>query len=280
MKRDKKFEHILNDCLERTMVKGDAIERCLARYPEEADRLGPLLKLAIAARKAAAIKPPAEFKARARHQFRSAMAEAATRKNRAAPIWIPRWAMVTAMVVGLLLAGSGTVAAAGYTMPDHPLYSVKLAAERAQLVFTFSDLGKAKLYAELSDKRVAEIIYIASRGNGRRTEAAVERLDKELAQLVSLAPVLKDEPQIQAMAPAPAATPTPGQPEDRGAERAPGKAKNKDELKQTLSENASNHQVALNAALEKAPESAKPALRRAIKVSSNRYKKALDALDE
>ena len=51
-----KFETILNTCIER-LLKGEAIERCLADYPAEAKELEPLLKTFAAARTAAQVTP-------------------------------------------------------------------------------------------------------------------------------------------------------------------------------------------------------------------------------
>jgi hypothetical protein len=50
-------------------------------------------------------------------------------------------------------------------------------------------------------------------------------------------------------------------------------------LRATLARYAINHPVALHRALEKSPESVKPALRQAIAVSIAGYEKALIALD-
>ena len=46
---DKVFEEILNDCLERLLIKGESIESCLAAYPQHADALKPLLETSFAA---------------------------------------------------------------------------------------------------------------------------------------------------------------------------------------------------------------------------------------
>ena len=50
-------------------------------------------------------------------------------------------------------------------------------------------------------------------------------------------------------------------------------------LRVRVARHAIDHPAKLRAVLERAPESAKPALRRAIDVSVTRYKKALEALD-
>ena len=73
MKRNQEFSDILDECLERLLVKGETLEQCLANHPEQAVELRPLLETALAAKQASAIEPSPEFKARARYQFHSAL---------------------------------------------------------------------------------------------------------------------------------------------------------------------------------------------------------------
>jgi hypothetical protein len=266
MKRDKEFNNILNECLER-LLEGETIEQCLGRYPGQANGLKPLLKTALAARRVSAIQPRADFKARARYQFRSALKEAATKKR---PFfsWFPRWATVATIALVLLLAGSGTVAAAGSSMPDSPLYPVKLATEEVRLALTPSPLGKTSFCAELADRRVAEIIYLAERGNAQQLKLITQRLDERLVMLTTLISTGEEGKAPMLMAPAP---------EEAG--KWGGYARADEQLRTTLEYNAANNTAALNAALEKAPEAVKPALRHAIDVSAADYEKALEALD-
>lgn len=91
------------------------------------------------------------------------------------------------MVIGILLvSGGGTALAAGNSMPDSPLYPMKLATEQVQLALTPSDVGKAQLCAALADRRVVEIIYLASKGDAQQVEAATQRLDEKLTTLAAL----------------------------------------------------------------------------------------------
>ena len=279
----KEFDNILDECLERLLVKGEALEQCLESYPEQADQLKPLLQTALMAKEASAIQPRAEFKARARYQFRSALQEVAPRRSRPFFGWLPRWAAVVSIVLGLLLIGGGTVAAASYSMPDSPLYPVKLATENAQLALTRSNVGKAELLARLADRRVAEIIYMANKGDARQVEVITQRLDKRLVMLVNLVSAQKVAEEPAVMAPTPKAfAPSP---EAAPAEEARGdgdkhvRVNKRAKLRMTIARYATNHPAALNAVLEKAPESAKPALRRAIDIAEARYERALKALD-
>ena len=285
MKTSKEFDNILNECLERLLVKGETIEQCLQSYPGQAAGLKPLLQTALVVKKASAIQPRAEFKARARYQFRSALQEVASRRSRPFFGWLPRWATVVTIVLVLLLAGGGTVAAAGNSMPDNPLYPVKLATEQVRLTLTLSQIGKARLCAQLADRRVAEIIYMANEGDAQQVELITQRLNKRLVMLAVLASAQKagEAPKVLAPVPVPseeASPPAPAPPpgEARRGRDVYSQADSRAQLRMTVARSAANHQVALRAALEEAPELA-PALRRAIAVSVAGYKRALEALD-
>jgi len=266
--KDKEFNNILNECLER-LLKGETIEQCLQGYPEQAAELKPLLETALAAKRASAIKPRADFKARARYQFRSALSESAPRVHPSLG-WFPRWATVTAIVLALLLAGSGTVIAASNSMPDSPLYPVKLATEEAQLALNLSQIGKARLCAEMADRRVVEIIYLAEKGDFQQIGLITQHLDNRLAMLATL--VLAQEEGGAPMMMAPLA----GESWGRGNH---AQADNRGRLRMTVEHNATSHQALLQALLEQAPYSAKPALLHAIDVSTIGYQRALEALD-
>ena len=271
----KEFDNVLDECLERLLVKGETIEQCLQGYPEQAANLKPLLQTALATKKAVAIQPRAEFKAKARYQFRSALQEAASRRRHPFFGWFPRWATVVAIVLAVLLAGGGTVAAASHSMPDSFLYPVKLATEQAQLALTPSDIGKARLCAKLADRRVAEIIYIANKGDAQQVEVVTQRLDKRLVMLARLtsAPEAAEAPRILE-------APLPMQLEGaESSQEIPGDKNNRAKLRSTLANYAINHPAGLRAALEKAPESAKPALRRAINVARTGYERTLKGWD-
>lgn len=275
MSKEKEFDNILDECLERLLVNGETIEQCLQSYPEQAGNLKPLLQTALVTKKAVAIQPRAEFKARARYQFRSALQEAASPRSRPFLSWFPRWATVVTIVLGVLMIGGGTIAVASYSMPDNLLYPVKLATEQVQLALTPSDIGKARLYAKFADRRVAEIIHIANKGDVQQVEAVTQRLDERLAMVARLT-----SPIEVAESPRMLEAPPPRQLEEaESSQEIPGDENNRAKLRTTLANYAISHPAGLRAALQKAPESAKPALRRAIAVSVAGYERALKALD-
>ena len=217
------------------------------------------------------------------------------------------------------------MAASGNSLPDEPLYSVKLATETVRLTLTPSAQGKTELYVQMADRRVAEIIKMADKGKVRQMEKATERLDGYLVAMAGLNMPGRDEavetevatfeaeaPQMmmEEAAPAPAPEPVP-EPSPRAqlrrapeaAEEAPAeealKAPGPPEgiepgrdarrggiesaeptgLRARLSRRAAENLEALQAVLERVPESARPALRRAIEVADTGYEQALRSLD-
>jgi hypothetical protein len=188
MKKGKEFDNILDECLERILTRGETIEQCLTSYSEWAAELEPLLRTALSTKETLAISPRPEFRERARYQLRATLQEMEEKRQRRFAFfsWQPRWATAVVAVLILLLVSSGTVAAAGNSMPDETLYPVKLATERVRLVLTPSALGKAELYARLADKRVTEIIKMADKGKLKQVERTAQRLNAQLVAMASL----------------------------------------------------------------------------------------------
>ncbi|MFC2014075.1 DUF5667 domain-containing protein [Chloroflexota bacterium] len=277
MKADMEFDNILNECMERLLVKGETIEQCLASYPEQASELEPLLQTALEAKNALTIQPRLEFKARARYEFRSAIQAAKTKRSHRFFGWQPRWVTAVAIVLALLLAGGGTATAAGNSMPDEPLYQMKLVTEQVRIRLTPSELDKAQLYAHFADKRVLEIAHMAEEGRPELVERTAQRLDTHLMMIVSLASAQKHGPEIMM---APPSVRAPGRPEQAGDEPIPPKEVNRRaKLRLAMAHYATHHPDILRAALNKTPESARPALLYAIAISVAGYEKALEAME-
>jgi len=276
MKRGEEFDNILDECLERLLVKGETIEECLSRYPEHAAELEPLLQTTLAAKRALAIQPNPEFKARARYQLQSALQEVKPKGWLTRPVWQSWWATAVAVFLVLVLAGGSTVAAAGSSMPDDALYSVKLATEEMQLTLTPSDIGKAELYAKLADRRVAEIIYLVNEGKPEQVDSTAQRFNNLLASIANL-PLAE---QVAERAPAMLApAPESAESADAGKSGSKAKANGRARLRMLLRSQAAKNPAALSNVLETAPEPTKATLREAITESIANYNKALEALD-
>ncbi|MBI4284012.1 MAG: hypothetical protein HY663_06040 [Chloroflexi bacterium] len=306
MSKSKEFDNILNECLERLLVKGETVAQCLQSFPEQADELKPLLEMALATRRASAIQPRPEFRAQARYQFSSALQKKMETKKSHLSFswhWQPQWVTVVAIVLVLLLASGGTVAAASGSMPDEPLYPVKLASEQVRLVFTPSALGKAEFYADLADRRVEEIARMAGKNKPEQIERTSRRLSAYLAKVADLA-----SPQAvmggAAMAPAAREAPAPREAlaveeslvqterargteeapvlaeRARGAEETGFKGDRKARLRATVKRHAINHPARLRALLKTVPPSAREALLQAIDLSETGYEKASKSVED
>ncbi len=241
------FEEILDDCIERILVKGETIDGCLMAYPGQAKELEPLLRIALASAKASQIEPRSEFKAEARYRFLSALSAKGRGREKRRSLGLRRWVVASIAVLVFLLAGGGTVAASSGAMPGDPLYSVKLATEQVRLFLATSDVARARLHAQFADTRVAEIVIMAGRGNSEAVEMLTERLTNHLEQIVNLVGG------------------------EEGAEI--------DVLVALLEGNAQRNQAALELALEEVPPQAIPALQHAMEMSRTGYERAIQAIE-
>jgi hypothetical protein len=194
MRKEEKFNNILNDCLDR-ILKGESVEQCLLSYPEQARELEPLLLTAKAARVISTVQPSPEYSAEAKRQFQAALIEMKVKQNEGKAQsgrrfqwrWQSAWAISLVAVVIVVLGGGGTIAAASGSMPDSGLYPVKIAVENVQLALTPGQVAKTELNAKFADRRVEEIIYTAEKGNAQEAQSASIRLNTNLSNISQLA---------------------------------------------------------------------------------------------
>lgn len=182
MGKEKEFNDILDECLDRLMFNGETLEQCLADYPQYANELKPLLEASLITSQISSLEPDQEFKAKARNELFTVLEESDQKRSRSLFRfgWQPRWTGVVAGIVALLIATGGTAAASMGSMPDDFLYPVKRATEQVQLAFTFTNLGKAEAYARMADRRVEEIIYMANENDIDEIEILAASLDSNL----------------------------------------------------------------------------------------------------
>jgi hypothetical protein len=162
--RFKTFNSVLAECLD-AVRSGDDVESCLARYSHHADRLRPLLTLSERIAATPQPKPRAAAQAVTWNALRQ-RAEA-LREGRDRPRWRITWlrpiAVAASLVIAILAATGGTVYAAQDSLPDSPLYRVKLASEDVRLWLVFDDLDKATMLLDQADERAEEIKALLER---------------------------------------------------------------------------------------------------------------------
>lgn len=255
------FDDILNKCIDR-VLRGESPEQCLKDYPQQAAELKPLLASAVTARKATLVEPRPEFKAQARYQLATILnAQKQKEQQRRGFLrgWQYRWATVAIALLIFLLLGGGTVAASTNSLPDQPLYPVKLAAEQVQLTFAFSDIDKARLHAKFVDRRVKEIVLMAKKGNPEKVRKLALRLEAHLEKIKGLVGTEPAPPQTM--------------------QGFTTKAKKIGELRQLIQQNAARHRAMLLEAENGESPSALPEdMTNTLRASQMRYEGALRAM--
>ncbi|MBI4201578.1 MAG: hypothetical protein HY532_00490 [Chloroflexi bacterium] len=182
MTNSPEYLHILDLCLDRVLRQEEAVEACLQDYPEYAEELGAVLRLAVASQKAALYTPSPSTKAAARAVLHRAIQEREARLRLRGP-WYTLRAYMTRMMasrgvamaaataaVFMVMASTGAVAASSNSEPGEVLYPIKRTVERARLVVARDPQTKAQLYMAFADRRLEEIAGVASRGDVRRAE--------------------------------------------------------------------------------------------------------------
>ncbi len=182
-KRPESNEEILNECLE-AILRGEPIDSCLERYPQQAQELRPLLKTMTAARDACRIAPRPEFRARARYEYNSAVTDACTKRASRGFRWSWRWSTAIPVALAVMMvSGGGVMAASANSIPGQPLYGVKLALEQVQVNLTPNGEAKAKVYAALAERRVSEIVALSNSGNAALTGETTLKLEDNLNKI-------------------------------------------------------------------------------------------------
>jgi uncharacterized membrane protein YgcG len=198
----------LDDVLAR-VATGEAMEGCLARYPELAVELTQLVKVqaqlsviapvpalsvdTLAARRRQFLTTARTYKRQAAsvHPFQRFMAwvwpvqrtgPPAQRTGR--PAFVPVLAQVAIAFVLVLSIVGGTVAAAQSSLPDSPLYGIKLTVEDARLNLTSDPAQQATLAMTFASERTHEMerLTIAHRPIGSHVSLRLQnQLDAALS---------------------------------------------------------------------------------------------------
>ncbi len=158
---DAQLERKLIECL--TLIdEGEPIERILARFPEDAARLRPMLETVGLLQRLPAEPDPGAQRA-SRRAFLNQAADLREQQARR-PRWFPSRmvASLAAVLVVLFLAG-GVAAASQRALPGSPLYSVKRAVETAGLLLAPQN-DKAALAASYDQRRRDEVQALLSSG--------------------------------------------------------------------------------------------------------------------
>jgi hypothetical protein len=165
------FADVLDEALARWQA-GESPEEILSHYPQQATALAPLLQMAQRLVPLQATKPPSPGAlAAGRKRF---LDSAFQRRYTALPARLkelgqvyrgsitilirahPLATIVAALILILITVSGGAMAASGGSLPDSPLYPVKLATEQIQIVLTFDPTAQEQLRLHFTERRQFE----------------------------------------------------------------------------------------------------------------------------
>ena len=165
------LETILDTCLYQIEEGEASIEECLARYPDHAEQLQPLLQAATKLSRAREVVPDPSYRMRARSQLTTYMLQNPQRKRVSPIFWQVAVGFATIM---LLFVASGT-AFAQQALPGDTLYNWKLTSEHVWRLTSNDDLG---VDIALSQRRMNELLVVS--GDETRRAWAIQNYEKLL----------------------------------------------------------------------------------------------------
>lgn len=165
----------LEFCL-REIEEGGEMETALARFPEYAEELRPILETSIKARAMASPEPSPEVVRRSRARVMQHAAElresqVAPRTKRVIPLF-QRLAISFTLAAIFLMSGSGLLSASASALPGERLYPVKRGWESIRLFFIFDSEARSLLEHEFENERLHEANELLAEGRHEVIEFA------------------------------------------------------------------------------------------------------------
>lgn len=176
---EREFERILAVSLD-TARNPESVASILARYPEHAPRLEPLLRTTLAMRRGAEMPVREQQRLEARRQFQRAAAQRSSRtapayvaeRKRAEPVPVallrPLWSTFAPVAVTALLFLVALVPLLALTssssLPGDWNYGFKRSTERVRLALTLDPTARFNLQLALHERRLGEIEHLAAEG--------------------------------------------------------------------------------------------------------------------
>lgn len=157
---NRKFEDILEECIDAVVNNRQSVEDCLARYPQQAPELEPLIRLAVAVREASRLEAPAHLRDRLQRLLLTEEASPKTQR-RWFRLGVPRWATAAAAVLLVAIVAGGTLTTSASSLPGDALYPVKTAAEGVRLTLARDPDAVADLHLEFAQRRLEETRALA-----------------------------------------------------------------------------------------------------------------------
>jgi hypothetical protein len=191
-----RLDAILDACVNDLEDGKVTVAECLARYPEHAASLEPLLRAATLLTGGRKVLPSPAYRARARSQLNTYMVQNPQRRRLSPVFW--RFAIGLATVF-LLFVASGTTFAQG-ALPGDTLYNWKLTSENVWRMTARDQVG---VDLALSNRRVNELLIVS--GDPTRWAQAVQGYERLVIQFSAqtderqrerIVPVLRSQHEV------------------------------------------------------------------------------------
>ncbi len=156
----------MQTCLQEVEERRKTPAECAAAFPYMRDLEAQLLAaLELRAWSAPTLRPEAYrgIRIRLQEQWRALERPPRVAATVRQPLSVLRWATALGLVIIVLFAGVGTVAASSRSLPGDALYPVKRTTEAVQLILTPAS-ERASLHAVLAQRRLDEIVALTERG--------------------------------------------------------------------------------------------------------------------
>lgn len=186
------IEDVLAECLDR-IDRGEAtIDDVLESHPSLSAEQRPLLILALELRSISPVSAPASLRGWKRPIFAARPSPSAMaggwwpfpRPAFPAFGWAASMARLAAGLMAMVLLLGGTMVATAGSLPEEPLYPVKLAVESARMVLAADPHARAELSMEFATRRLEEVERAARQGKPEAVERGLalfqERIDSAL----------------------------------------------------------------------------------------------------
>ncbi|MFC2026429.1 DUF5667 domain-containing protein [Chloroflexota bacterium] len=192
------IKDILAVCIEDIKEGRRTLASCLAIYPDKRQQLEPLLKIALSIKEPPSFRPAKDFKIKARVQLMEYIHDSRSKKTSwkrflrsgIREIWHPVQLRTAMIIVAILLVfsglGTGTVYAAGNSLPGETLYPVKIATEQVRSLLTFNDTAQIELELAFADTRLQEIEALVNK-NVNSLTVGVEGYKRNITNAVEKA---------------------------------------------------------------------------------------------
>jgi hypothetical protein len=171
------LDQILDDCLRQLASGTSTLDECLARHPQQAAQLKPLLQTAIGLGSGLSVRPGGAFTGRSRNQLLAHIR--AHPRRRTLPFFEMRRvaASLAMVVVALMVTGTAFAQAA---LPGQPLYTWKLSSEHIWRAMASDPIG---VDLGLAHRRVVEMQSVTT--DPAREARAADGYREVLARLKS-----------------------------------------------------------------------------------------------